>query len=296
MLGVFLLLLLLVASNNPSSSTTVCQATSPTWTSDDRLAAAYYFYWYDIYSNLHFIDPDGSDALTDHPPEEYLANFSYKKVEWHHRELLDMMAAGIDIILPVYWGSEQELYWSRLGLQKLIQAEQAMIQEGLNPPKIGMFYDTTALMQQNGDVKPDLTTAVGKQLFYQMIADFFHEVPVDVWALIDDMPIVWLYTVGWVSFILPGMVIELPLQSSDPDGTTPILTIASGPTFASLLNKAGITYLRLAPTSKDLQPCPWRIRLLAQDRFDANLADAATLRVDLNAQAVFLPVVFASPK
>jgi hypothetical protein len=72
----------------------------------------------------------------------------------HRRELTDMLAAHIDIVLPVYWGSTSEKFWSITGLQKLVQAEQAMLLDGLAPPKIGMFYDTTALQQQNGGIPP----------------------------------------------------------------------------------------------------------------------------------------------
>jgi hypothetical protein len=38
-------------------------ATGP-MTASNKLTAAYYFYWYNVYTNQHFIDPDHSDALT----------------------------------------------------------------------------------------------------------------------------------------------------------------------------------------------------------------------------------------
>ena len=117
------------------------QSAPSTWTTDDKLVAAYYFYWYDIYTGAHFIAPDGSDFITNHPPDSYLADFSYTEVSWHRRELLDMMAARIDIALPVFFGDRfNEPDWSILGLQKLVEAEQALIGEGQVPPKIGMFF------------------------------------------------------------------------------------------------------------------------------------------------------------
>jgi hypothetical protein len=149
----------------------------PTWTPNDKLVAAYYFYWYDIYTGSGFIDPDGSDAITNHPPDSYLANYSYKDVSWHRRELLDMMTAQIDIVLPVYLGNDGDVFWSKPGLQNLVSATQALIGEGRTPPKIGMFFDTTALKMQNNDEPPDITTETGKALFYTMIADFFVLVP-----------------------------------------------------------------------------------------------------------------------
>ena len=68
----------------------------------DRIVATYYFYWYDDASGLHFIDHDGTDALTDHPANP--KGYSYKRPEWHKREMKDMTAAGIDVVLPVFWG------------------------------------------------------------------------------------------------------------------------------------------------------------------------------------------------
>lgn len=124
------------------------QTIPSSWTTDDKIVAAYYFYWYDVYSGLHFVVPDGSDALTDHPPDAYLSNYSYKEIAWHRRELLDMMEAQIDIVLPIYWGSDVEAYWNIPGLQNLVSATQDLVDEGSTPPKIGMFFDTTALINR----------------------------------------------------------------------------------------------------------------------------------------------------
>jgi hypothetical protein len=60
-----------------------------------------------------------------------------------------------------------------------------LIAEGHAPPRIGMFYDTTALQQQNGGTPPDLTTTSGKA--------FFDRVPANLWATIGGRPIIVLY-------------------------------------------------------------------------------------------------------
>jgi hypothetical protein len=175
------------------------RSAAPSWTSGDKLVITYFFYWYDIYTNRHFIDPDGTDANTHHPPDGYMSNYSYKEIAWHRRELLDIMDAKIDVVLPVYWGDNVEIIWSKPGLQNLVTATQELIGEGYTPPKIGMFYDTSALKNQNGGIPPDLTTTDGKALFYNMAADFFELVPQDLWAMIDGRPIVSLYTAEFVS-------------------------------------------------------------------------------------------------
>lgn len=82
-------------------------AGGPTFSSGSPLIATTYFYWYDAATNAHIVNGDGSDALTDHPPT--LTDFSYTSVAWHDRQLCDMMAAGIDVLLPVYWGDRKSV-------------------------------------------------------------------------------------------------------------------------------------------------------------------------------------------
>lgn len=193
----FLIMIVTLAVRRPPII--VSQSASSTWTPNDKLVAAYYFYWYNIYTGEHFIAPDGSEFITHHPPQTYLTNYSYTEVNWHRRELLDMMTARIDIVLPVYFGSEVNFFWSKPGLQNLVTATQTLIDEGHTPPKIGMFFDTNALQQQNNGIPPDLTTETGKAMFYSMIFDFFGMVPNSLWATIDGRPIVCLYSSQFVS-------------------------------------------------------------------------------------------------
>jgi len=199
------------------------QSARSTWTPSDKLVAAYYFYWYDIYSGDHFITPDGADYITNHPPDSYLPNYSYTEVSWHRRELLDMMTAQIDIALPVYFGSEVNFYWSKTGLQNLVTATQGLIDEGHTPPKIGLFLDTNSLQQQNNDIPPDLTTVYGKDLFYNMIFDYFELVPNSLWATIDGRPIVFLYTSQYASAYDQTTFDYIAQHFQSDFGTTPYI-------------------------------------------------------------------------
>lgn len=169
------------------------------FSSGDKLLATYYFYWYDISSGAHIYNPDGSDAMTDHPAN--MENFSYKNVSWHKQELLDMIDAGIDIVLPVYWGDTRNLEWANPGLEKLVEACQLLKSEGIDPPKIGMFYDTSSLECEDSLKKPgvrlDLTTGFGKEFFYKLIRDFFSLVPPNLRARIDSKPYVVLYSANF---------------------------------------------------------------------------------------------------
>ncbi len=171
-----------------------------TFHATDRIVGTYYFYWYDWNSTLHFF-VQGKDALTNHPPN--IQTYSYASVDWHRKELLDMMEAGLDFLLPVYWGDTPAKSWSIPGLDRLAEAQRSLIQEGVSPPKIGMFFDTTSLMvehqhRRRPGAKPDLTAEEGKELFYGMIHDFFSHVPGDLWARMDGSAMVWLYSSGWV--------------------------------------------------------------------------------------------------
>jgi hypothetical protein len=167
----------------------------------DRMVGTYYFYWYDAPSKSHIIDGDGTDALTTHPPT--LEGMSWKSVAWHRRELEDMMDAGIDVVLPVFWGAPSEqgakahLHWSYEGLPPLVRAREELLRAGKQPPRIGLFYDTSTLRHNAWGEHVDLTTLRGRQWFYATVRDFFSLIPPKHWAMIDDKPIILLYSAAF---------------------------------------------------------------------------------------------------
>jgi len=155
--------------------------------------ATSYFYWYDAGSKAHLVDHDGTDALTDHPPT--LGGFSYKHVDWHFQQLEDMIAAKIDVVLPVYWGTPLgDCPFSDAGLPKLVAAREKLVAGGERAPAIGMFYDTSTLRHNRGRYHVDLTTAAGRLWFYGSIRNFFSFIPPRQRARIDGKPLVFLYT------------------------------------------------------------------------------------------------------
>ncbi len=178
-------------------------AASRSFGATNRLVGTYYFYWYDCTTKAHLVNGDGTDALTTHPPT--LDDFSYKSVRWHRRQLEDMMAAGIDIVLPVFWGSPAEhnenagLHWSYAGLPPLVQAREDLLKDGRQPPRIGLFYDTSTLQHNAWGLRIDLTTDFGRRWFYATIRDFFSLIPAKHWAMIDGQPIVLLYSAAFAS-------------------------------------------------------------------------------------------------
>ncbi|MFW6171042.1 MAG: DUF5010 domain-containing protein [Planctomycetota bacterium] len=160
---------------------------------DQPVVGTHFFYWYDVDTKEHFVNSDGTDALTDHPaqPEGY----SYRSVGWWKRELEDVTAAGIDFILPVYWGCPGAYdSWSFRGLPPLVKAWEQLAQEGEHPPRVGLFYDTSTLRHNPRRWHVDLSTDAGKRWFYATIRDYFSCIPPKMWAAIEGRPIVVLYT------------------------------------------------------------------------------------------------------
>jgi len=194
-----------------------------TASASDKLAAVFFFYWYDIFTGLHLTNPDGSDALTDHPPQDYMDMFSNKSAAWFRRELMDMMAAGVDIVLPVYFGDESSSWWSLPGLLNLVMAEWDLIGKRYAPPKIGMFFDTTALLLQNGGRPPDLTTAAGRSMFYKMISDFFKHIPEDLRAAVDGRPVIYLYGSYYAKAYDQGLFDFVGLEFQKEFGAAPFI-------------------------------------------------------------------------
>jgi hypothetical protein len=171
----------------------VSQATSTsTFALGQPIIATSYFYWYDDDTKAHVIDHDGTDALTDHPPT--LEGFSYKNVDWHAAQLEDMIDAGIDVALPVYWGEPTKIpQWSNEGLPPLVAARERLLRQGKKPPAIGMFYDTSTLQHNSRGAHIDLTAPQGRLWFYGSIRDCFSLIPAEHRATIDGRPLVLLY-------------------------------------------------------------------------------------------------------
>ena len=162
------------------------------------IVGTHFFYWYDIESKAHFVNHDGTDALTDHPARR--EGYSFKSAAWWKRELLDVTAAGIDFILPVYWGCPGDYEsWSFRGLPPLVQAWEELAREEKQPPRVGLFYDTSTLRHNPRRWHVDLSADAGKQWFYATIRDYFSFIPPKMWAAIGGRPIVVLYSPGFAA-------------------------------------------------------------------------------------------------
>ncbi len=177
----------------------------PTFRQGQPIVATTFFYWYDIYTMAHFRDGDGTDALTRHPPESEMRDYSYRSTPWHLRQLTDMHEARVDVALPVYWGVPGQYDgWSFVGLKHLVEAHEQMMHrhadnpDAPRPPQIGLFYDTSTLTyygpsHARRSEPKDLTTDEGRAFFFVTIRDFFSMIPPAKWARIDGKPIIFLY-------------------------------------------------------------------------------------------------------
>ncbi|MDQ6674454.1 MAG: DUF5010 domain-containing protein [Chloroflexota bacterium] len=167
------------------------------FSSSGSIATTYYFYWHDL------TDPARRERFRGRfhiPPDP--AHYSFLLPETHQREFNDMLAAGLDFVLPVYWGEPghpgrttgptSPNYWSTEGIPAMVEALDRNRALGAQPLQMGMFYDTTIL------ANADLTTSAGKEYFYVNVRDYYSRIPPRYWAAIDDKPIVWLYDTTWI--------------------------------------------------------------------------------------------------
>lgn len=204
-------------------------AAIPSWASGDRAVAAYYFYWYKwkngcagelcdpVYTRSHIEFATGYhnsskplDALTNHPID--LKDWDFENPAWHNTQIENMLSAGIDILLPVFWGvpgrygkeGHVVAAWSNLGLQALVAAIENREKQGKPNPRIGMMYDTSTLTFESPFNYPqgnkiDLKTEAGWKHFYATIRDFYSLIPHRYWALWDHKPLIWLYASEFAS-------------------------------------------------------------------------------------------------
>ena len=178
----------------------------------ERLALTHYFYWYQGDERKeapfgHVRYEDGSSALNDQPLEGAGPWFSFDRVQWHKDQLLEIRNAGIDVIIPVYWGSSANKgQFASKGLSCMVQALKELKADGRSYPLVGMFFDTSAMWVQYGN-RPDLKADEVKQTFYGMIKDFFLHVPDEFRAVVQTPAdkgaypayVVVLYTASWFS-------------------------------------------------------------------------------------------------
>jgi hypothetical protein len=162
---------------------------------DQRLVTTYFFYWYHAPYLRERARERSFDPYPFHPPN--LDTISFYDPDWYEHEFRDMLAAGIDFVLPDYWGEPgqhprrvapaPELnYFATEGLPPLVEALDRLAATG-TPLKVGLFLDTTILNDE------DLTTERGKRIFYATIRNFYSKIPPRHWAAIGGRPPVWLY-------------------------------------------------------------------------------------------------------
>ena len=167
------------------------------FTGAQKIATTYYFYWHDL------TDPTRLARFVSRfntPPNPARYNFLYP--DTHYREFSDMLDAGLDFVLPVYWGepghpgrTTSQTYphsWSTEGIPPMVEALDRLWNEG-RPLRIGLFYDTTIL------ANADLRSPAGKEYFYINVRDFYSRIPPKYWAGVDGKPVVWLYDALWVA-------------------------------------------------------------------------------------------------
>jgi hypothetical protein len=151
-----------------------------------RAAFTYFFYWYDSVTGMHM------SPFTDTPPD--FRTITFRDVNWQKRQLEDMAYAGIDVLLPVYWYNQASLTWSRPGIKVLAQALEVVRDEGITPPSVGVFMDTTSSKGK------DLRQESEKAYVYESIHYFFSTIPRPYWALTQDgRPIIFFYQSNWPS-------------------------------------------------------------------------------------------------
>jgi hypothetical protein len=162
---------------------------------DQRIVATYFFYWYDADSYRAAQASRNFDPYPFHPPN--LSTISFRDPDWYEKEFRDMLAAGVDVVLPDYWGepgqyyrrvapAPEHNYFATEGIPTMVEALDRLAAAG-TPLKIGLFLDTTILNNA------DLTTDQGKRVFYASIRDYYSRIPPRHWAAIGGRPLVWLY-------------------------------------------------------------------------------------------------------
>jgi hypothetical protein len=158
--------------------------------SDQAIVGTYFFYWFDA-DTLRA----SGERFPFNPVDDQTQSFFSST--WYEKQFGDMLDAGIDFVLPDYWGEpgqynrrvapapDRNLFATQ-GIPPMVEALQRLDQSGRSM-HVGLFLDTSILNDE------DLTTERGKQILYATVRDYFSRIPPRYWAAIDNRPIVWLY-------------------------------------------------------------------------------------------------------
>jgi hypothetical protein len=162
---------------------------------DQRIVGNYFFYWFlsDLYRQR--IEQRAMDPNTFRPTD--WETMSFYEPSWYEKQFTDMLDAGMDFVLPDYWGEPGQYgrrvapapelnYFATQGIPPMVEALDRLEARG-TPLKVGLFLDTTIMNNE------DLTTWQGKRHFYLTIRNWFTRIPPRHWAAIGGRPIVWLY-------------------------------------------------------------------------------------------------------
>ena len=158
------------------------------------VVATYFFYWFDSLG-LAGGTPPRANVNPYHATDQ--ATMSFMDPNWYVKQFGDMLDAGINFVLPDYWGEPGQYerrvapapafnYFATQGIPPMIEALDRLSAQGKHL-KVGLFLDTTIMNNE------DLTTQRGKEIFYASIRDFYARIPPQHWAAIDGRPVVWLY-------------------------------------------------------------------------------------------------------
>ncbi|HEY1295103.1 MAG TPA: DUF5010 domain-containing protein [Chloroflexota bacterium] len=187
------------ANPGPYLSSNGTDFTLDSFGANQPLVTTYFFYWFD--ATFLSQQSRGFGVYPYHPTDQ--DTMSFYDPNWYHKQFTDMLAAGVDFVLPDYWGEpgqynrrvapapELNLFATQ-GLPPMVTALEQLDQEG-HPLKIGLFLDTTILNDE------DLTTDRGKQILYASVRDYYSKIPPHLWAAIGGQPVVWLYDAQKVS-------------------------------------------------------------------------------------------------
>ncbi len=214
-------------------------AEAPGFGADERVLATHYFYWYRWPDEHFFDDPERTDDMLRHHFPDH-RDVGYESVAWHKRQMEDMLVAGVDVALCIYWGApnqyeKADVKFSVRGLPPLVEALDELANEG-RCPRVGMFYDTSTLLGKHAFVDPahgnvDLRTDEGKDIFYRTIRDFFCLVPPRHWACLEGRPIVQLYNSAFAAGHDQSLIDYVYEHfAADFDGRRPF--IISGPSWS----------------------------------------------------------------
>ncbi len=135
---------------------------SYSFSSKDKIVAAAFYNFISYDTKIGFLSAANRKNIVFKTDREINVNHDsigpdFNSREWYRRQIKDMIAAGVNVIVPVVLSDQNSKKYNKDSFINLLETMLLMEKDGFEVPKIAVCFDTLSI-KMDGFVKPDELT------------------------------------------------------------------------------------------------------------------------------------------